>query len=678
MPPSNIFTIGTLVEVDASKTGYIINREATGTNSDIFTVRYSDGEVQCEIEQHRCRPVNIRRSTTTRSGRIRAAIPLPPPQDMDPPTFENEPPNPPIPPQAPNPPAPAVAQATDNDISISFEDVQEAMLKSEQWEVQIGAGQQENKHELHALIKRGRKLERGWLKNVLPEEMQPKDKIQLTPHAKTFALSLMMMMMGFKGNGGVMGGWRVGLQYAFDVQLHFFRRNFASFVRQNCLTERKERSDKNQTVFEDEAERIQTFTALNTFKKFESREFRHSNHRLCENYLRQKFESLSADEKEMYQVLANRDMERSRFLKEELIEILKKTCGKISYLAIASELGDIVSVNTIRKYIKSQQGFRTRKDRLLPHLDRQAKRRRVEWAQSFWVFWRSCMLVNTQRMQIVLIHMDEKWFYVIRTRTGCKVIPAWGVMPKDSYVHHKSHVGKEMYIVVTAFVLNENDITKGGVSIPIACIRVGKMVEAKKDSYSRVYREDGTYHYPKIAANLKRKKGDLYFKNVELTGCSNGTEKDPKMSLLEQYEETIMPAINEKVIQRYNNGGMRDVCVVLQEDNAGLHNNKTYIAGKKALFDAGGHILFNQPPQSPTTNVHDFTIFPMMSKRCSREQSLTYGSRVMKGEELNKTVMKVWRDESTLPAISRGFAGHHQVVCAILEHEGDNNYLIER
>ena len=66
-----------------------------------------------------------------------------------------------------------------------------------------------------------------------------------------------------------------------------------------------------------------------------------------------------------------------------------------------------------------------------------------------------------------------------------------------------------------------------------------------------------------------------------------------------------------------------------------------------------------------------------MSKRCSREQSLTYGPRVMKGEELNKTVMKVWRDESTLPAISRGFAGHHQVVCAILEHEGDNNYLNE-
>ena len=128
--------------------------------------------------------------------------------------------------------------------------------------------------------------------------------------------------------------------------------------------------------------------------------------------------------------------------------------------------------------------------------------------------------------------MDEKWFYVVRTRTGTKVIPAWGVMPKDTYVQHKSHVGKEMYIVVTAFVLNENDITKGGVSIPIACIRVGKMVKAKMDSYSRVYREDGTYHYPKVDSNLLRRKGEEYFKNVELTVSSNGTEKDQKVSLL--------------------------------------------------------------------------------------------------------------------------------------------------
>ena len=93
-----------------------------------------------------------------------------------------------------------------------------------------------------------------------------------------------------------------------------------------------------------------------------------------------------------FELLAETDLERSRHLKDELIELLRKTCGKISYQAIATELGDIVSPNTIRKFIKGQNGFRTREDRLLPHLDRQAKMRQVQWAQSFWVFWRSYQL----------------------------------------------------------------------------------------------------------------------------------------------------------------------------------------------------------------------------------------------------------------------------------------------
>ena len=55
-----------------------------------------------------------------------------------------------------------------------------------------------------------------------------------------------------------------------------------------------------------------------------------------------------------------------------------------------------------------------------------------------------------------------------------------------------------------------------------------------------------------------------------------------------------------------------------------------------------------------------------------------YGSRIMKGEELHKAVTKVFEDKDNLPAMSRGFAGHHQVVCSVLEHDSDNTYLKER
>ena len=55
-----------------------------------------------------------------------------------------------------------------------------------------------------------------------------------------------------------------------------------------------------------------------------------------------------------------------------------------------------------------------------------------------------------------------------------------------------------------------------------------------------------------------------------------------------------------------------------------------------------------------------------------------YGSRVMKGEELHNAVISVFNDTDNLPAMSRGFAGHHQVVCSVLEHDGDNTYLKEK
>ena len=116
-----------------------------------------------------------------------------------------------------------------------------------------------------------------------------------------------------------------------------------------------------------------------------------------------------------------------------------------------------------------------------------------------------------------------------------------------------------------------------------------------------------------------------------------------------------------------------------QEDGAGLHNDKTYISEmKKEFWDKREWVNFNQSSQSPTFNVHDMCIFPVLSKRVSREQALSFGSTLLKGEQLNQTVMKVWADSSNLTAIARAFAGHWQIVLAAMYHEGDNTYLKEK
>ena len=120
------------------------------------------------------------------------------------------------------------------------------------------------------------------------------------------------------------------------------------------------------------------------------------------------------------------------------------------------------------------------------------------------------------------------------------------------------------------------------------------------------------------------------------------------------------------------------VCIVKQEDGAGLHTDGTYINTMNDLFRLKDWLIFNQPSQSPVTNIHDACIFPMMSKAVSTEQALTFGSRMLVGEQLNQTVMKVWNDKTNLVAMSRAFAGHSQIVCAIIEHKGDNKYLSEK
>ena len=50
----------------------------------------------------------------------------------------------------------------------------------------------------------------------------------------------------------------------------------------------------------------------------------------------------------------------------------------------------------------------------------------------------------------------------------------------------------------------------------------------------------------------------------------------------------------------------------------------------------------------------------------------------MTGEQIYETVNKFLWDKKCLTAVSRAYAGYHQIYCAILEHKGDNNYLTER
>ena len=61
MAPSIIYSIGTLVEVDNAKTGYIIEIDNTDVHNVQFKINYIVGsESEQGVRQSRCRPVNLR------------------------------------------------------------------------------------------------------------------------------------------------------------------------------------------------------------------------------------------------------------------------------------------------------------------------------------------------------------------------------------------------------------------------------------------------------------------------------------------------------------------------------------------------------------------------------------------------------------------------------------------
>ena len=392
-------------------------------------------------------------------------------------------------------------------------------------------------------------------------------------------------------------------------------------------------------------------------------------------------DKLNEEQKKNLEMFADRDLEESRSLWDRLSYYMRdKTKGKIPYKCIAAHLDNKLSINTIRHHMLKQHGYLTRRDRVLPHLNKRTMAKHYMWCKNFWLFWKSvCCITNPRKTVVVLVHMDEKWFYAIRCRSTNKVLTSIGMEPVDFYNQHKNHVHKEMFVVCTAFVPLNNDITAGGTAVPISCTRVGRMLPAKRDAFKRVYDEDECkISYPKDPANQTRVKGESYWTQMELTGSSEGTDKNPKVSLLKIYKEEIIPEFERKLVERFGDNGNVRVVIVRQEDGAGPHKCKKYQAEMQEIFQQRGWLIFDQPPQSPLLNTHDACVFPMMSKYVGHVQAIVFGSRTLEGEELYKAVMEVWNNKDNNEAISRAFAGHHQIVSAVLSCKGDNNYLSDR
>ena len=71
MVPPSVYFIGTLVEVDSSKIGYIVEVDNTDDSDVMLTINHSVlNEIKTNVRLTRCKPVSLHRALTTRSGTV--------------------------------------------------------------------------------------------------------------------------------------------------------------------------------------------------------------------------------------------------------------------------------------------------------------------------------------------------------------------------------------------------------------------------------------------------------------------------------------------------------------------------------------------------------------------------------------------------------------------------------
>ena len=134
----------------------------------------------------------------------------------------------------------------------------------------------------------------------------------------------------------------------------------------------------------------------------------------------------------------------------------------------------------------------------------------------------------------------------------------------------------------------------------------------------------------------------------------------------------------DEIARQESDGGKYEVIFIEQEDGAGCHTSVEYQTFKDQAFKNRNWLRRMQSPQSPLFNVNDLFYFRKLSKEISAEQSMCFGTRVMKCEEILKVVDKIWNSTDDAVTISRGWMSHYQVIAAVYELKGDNAYLTKK
>ena len=172
---------------------------------------------------------------------------------------------------------------------------------------------------------------------------------------------------------------------------------------------------------------------------------------------------------------------------------MKKNWGKLLCKKLAGKLtaeGFRSSVASVHRWCKLLRATRRRRY-IKPKLTSKHRLDRLIWVLSFYQKRQKKFVDNNN-----ITHGDEKWFYLMRNGTVCRVSPRFARnlsgqvertvnMPADPHVYHKSRMPKFMFLAVTAKPRYEYNFN-GKVGIwPFTLMRKAKRSDARTGTVAR-------------------------------------------------------------------------------------------------------------------------------------------------------------------------------------------------
>jgi hypothetical protein len=214
--------------------------------------------------------------------------------------------------------------------------------------------------------------------------------------------------------------------YAWGVNGRTLRNWYKSMIYSNgTKVKRKERSDAGKTLITSDKKRQSIYTPYFVFAKLLRKENPDQSYSAAD--IKSAWLTASHETKAFCSKKADEWIQQGPFLLQEIHKALISTAGSVSWTQVATLVSgtgnlEIISDKTIRQFVMSLPESSYQSTRILPKLDEANRLRRLWWSHQFWIFWKSAVAFNNG-VQILLVHMDEKWFWCIAVRPRARWTP---------------------------------------------------------------------------------------------------------------------------------------------------------------------------------------------------------------------------------------------------------------